>query len=265
MSRPPVEPPSLPPEMAALLEAERRAPPPSAARQALILSRMQASVAATGAVTATAIATTATAVKAAPVVGGALAGAATTASLAKPLLLLALVTSTAGAIGGGMAVRKHRQAKVDRAGGAATAVASSIERTSPDPTVLAVPSRSPRVAPPPPGAASSPAPASPSKPSPPSRLAPAPSLDIAGEATVLEHARLSLNGGDASAALADVQLHARRFPRGVLSEERDALWIRALLQGGERAQAERRAATFNRNYPSSVHADSVARALREIP
>jgi hypothetical protein len=278
VSRPSREPLPLPPEMSTLLAAERRAPPPSAARQARILSRVQAAVAASGAATASAIATTtaAAAVKGTPVVGGALAGvagvggAAATATLTKPLLVLALVASTAGAIGGGMAVREHRRAKVQGAtvgvtASRATAVVSPAPRSGSAGPNTGAPLSPPAAVPPPTVAASRTGSAVASPPKPPSRVGSVSSADIEAEAAVLERARLSLRAGDSAAALAAVQLHARRFPNGVLNEEREVLWIRALLRSGERAQGQRRAAAFVHRYPDSVHADSVARALREIP
>jgi hypothetical protein len=46
--------------------------------------------------------------------------------------------------------------------------------------------------------------------------------------------------------------HQRRFASGALVEEREALAVRALLAGGRRAEAERRAAAFRARFPKSL-------------
>jgi len=47
--------------------------------------------------------------------------------------------------------------------------------------------------------------------------------------------------------------HARRFPRGSLSQERESLAIEALFQLGRRDEAKARAARFKQAYPASGH------------
>ncbi len=47
--------------------------------------------------------------------------------------------------------------------------------------------------------------------------------------------------------------HARRFPRGSLSQEREALAIEALFVLGRRDEAKSRAARFKQAYPASGH------------
>jgi len=277
VTRPPSHPPvpdPLAPEVAALLAAERRAPPPSAARQALILSRVQAAAAATGAATAAGIAATAATANAAPAAasaGIALAGVA----LSKPLLILAATTTAVAAIGGGVAI-SYRQSKVTPSSGAVTAAATaSPAPAARRPSATAHPGGS--------SVAASPhvVPVPMPVPVPPPRVSgtaaqntkagaraltvvPPAWPDIEGEAAILEQARLALAAGDATAALAGVGQHALRFPRGSLAEEREALGIRALLLAGQRSRAERRADAFARQYPGSVQGDSIDRALREI-
>jgi hypothetical protein len=46
--------------------------------------------------------------------------------------------------------------------------------------------------------------------------------------------------------------HARRFPKGVLSEEREALRIRCLMGSGRTSEARRSAAAFEKRFPRSV-------------
>lgn len=53
-------------------------------------------------------------------------------------------------------------------------------------------------------------------------------------------------------ALVLVSEHARRFPRGLLAEEREALRVRCLLAAGRSAEAQRAAADFLRRFPRSV-------------
>jgi outer membrane protein assembly factor BamD (BamD/ComL family) len=71
------------------------------------------------------------------------------------------------------------------------------------------------------------------------------------EPALLEQARAELRSGDASAALTRVADHERMFPAGVLSEERDALEIEALVQLDRMADAQARWARFARSYPQS--------------
>jgi len=53
-------------------------------------------------------------------------------------------------------------------------------------------------------------------------------------------------------ALVLVGEHARKFPTGVLAEEREALRVRCLLGSGRTGEAERAAAAFARRFPRSV-------------
>jgi len=76
----------------------------------------------------------------------------------------------------------------------------------------------------------------------------------------LERAEAAYGSGDARAALSALDAHARRFPHGGLSEERDALRIRALYLVGERDEADRRAERFASAYPASVFARQITRA-----
>jgi len=53
-------------------------------------------------------------------------------------------------------------------------------------------------------------------------------------------------------ALVLVGEHARRFPAGLLAEEREALRVRCLLGSGRTAEAQRAAAAFATRFPRSV-------------
>jgi hypothetical protein len=84
--------------------------------------------------------------------------------------------------------------------------------------------------------------------------------DLASERLLLDRARTDLLHGEPAAALTSVGLHARRFPRGVLSEEREA------LVAADRPEEARSAASrFHAAYPDSVLTAAVDAALESIP
>jgi hypothetical protein len=55
--------------------------------------------------------------------------------------------------------------------------------------------------------------------------------------------------------------HRRRFPTGVLAEEREVLDIEALLAAGFEDRARRRARRFAVSHPGSSHHSRIARLL----
>lgn len=73
----------------------------------------------------------------------------------------------------------------------------------------------------------------------------------AAELVLLEPARSSIARGDYSAALTAIDQHRREFPRSQLSEEREALRIRALWGLGQRPAALTAAKSFRKRYPRS--------------
>ena len=75
-------------------------------------------------------------------------------------------------------------------------------------------------------------------------------------AAVLE-IRRTLRAGDASGALRLLEQARLRFPRGGLSQEREALGIEALAKSGATAAAARKAQAFLRAYPKSPYASDV--------
>lgn len=74
----------------------------------------------------------------------------------------------------------------------------------------------------------------------------------ATELALLEPARSSISRGDYSAALAAIGRHRREFPSGQLSEEREALRVRALWGLGQRPAALTAAKAFRKRYPKSA-------------
>jgi TolA-binding protein len=89
--------------------------------------------------------------------------------------------------------------------------------------------------------------------------------DISEERALLDPARTALGRSDGSSALAGVKKHEQRFPKGQLTEEREAIAIQALVALGRGDEARARGERFKRTYPNSVLAPSVNAALDAIP
>jgi hypothetical protein len=145
------------------------------------------------------------------------------------------------------------------AGGGAWLLSTS-QSASPPAPIPAAPPPAEVVAPTPPPAevvAPTPPPASeaavaPAEP-PASQTAPAKPAPAAqlSEAELLEQARSALKG-DPARALARANEHRRRFPGGVLVQEREVIAISALRQLGRVAEAEQRAEAFSKAFPGSA-------------
>ncbi|MCC6877614.1 MAG: hypothetical protein IT378_25120 [Sandaracinaceae bacterium] len=87
----------------------------------------------------------------------------------------------------------------------------------------------------------------------PPRPRPASAADsLARERRLLDSARTAIAGGHADEGIAVLERHAREFEAGALAEERDALWIRALLELGRVGEARMHAAGFQSAYPDSL-------------
>jgi hypothetical protein len=80
---------------------------------------------------------------------------------------------------------------------------------------------------------------------------------IQSELELIRSAQKNLHRGDASAALALLAEHARRYPAGALSEEREASRVFALCKLGNAAGARAQAERFLRRSPSSPFAERV--------
>jgi len=79
------------------------------------------------------------------------------------------------------------------------------------------------------------------------------------ESAALLEARAALRSGDASRALTLLEQARRKFPRGGLGQEREALTIEALARTGQSAKARLRAEKFLHAYPQSPYAADVRR------
>jgi hypothetical protein len=86
-------------------------------------------------------------------------------------------------------------------------------------------------------------------PAPPAQRPSAP--EQLSEAELLEQARAALRG-DPARALARANEHRRRFPGGVLVQEREVIAIQALRQLGRGSDADQRAAAFEKAFPGSA-------------
>lgn len=85
---------------------------------------------------------------------------------------------------------------------------------------------------------------------------------LAAERALLDDARRALARGDAAAALRPLARHASSFSRGQLIEERESMWVKALVLSGRRSEGEARAASFRRRFPESLFLPMVDAALR---
>jgi hypothetical protein len=135
----------------------------------------------------------------------------------------------------------------------------------PAPAVAPSPVEPPRAAKPAPTVARRAAPAAPADTRADEARKAATSGALAAEQSLLDPARAALAGGDGATALSRLAQHERRFPAGLLSQEREAMTIRALVLTGARADAERRAAAFRSRYPGSLLAPTIDATLRARP
>jgi TolA-binding protein len=88
-----------------------------------------------------------------------------------------------------------------------------------------------------------------------------PASQLSEENRALLQARQALRSNDPAGALSLLEQSQKRFPRGALAEEREALAIEALARLGETTRAAARAQAFSRNYPRSPHAADIRRYL----
>ena len=77
------------------------------------------------------------------------------------------------------------------------------------------------------------------------------------ESSAVHEVRRTLRSGNAAAALSLLDQARHRFPRGALSQEREALMIEALAKSGAQEAAARKAQIFLHAYPKSPYASDV--------
>jgi len=94
---------------------------------------------------------------------------------------------------------------------------------------------------------------------------PAGATDLAGERALLDRARIALAQGNTADAERALAMHARRYPAGLLVEEREALAIKTLVDVGRVDDARRRAVRFKERFPSSIFLPAVDETLGAVP
>lgn len=99
----------------------------------------------------------------------------------------------------------------------------------------------------------------------PEAAQPDPGAAAREESRLVGAARDALRGGDGRSALTLLNEAHRRFPAGVLGQERTALAIEASLRTGARAEANELARVFLKKYPSSPHAARVRALIAAAP
>jgi hypothetical protein len=88
---------------------------------------------------------------------------------------------------------------------------------------------------------------------------------LAAERQLLDRARGALEQEDGAAALATIAEHERKYPDGILVQEREAMAVRALLLLGRAPEARARADRFKSRFPDSVLLPSIEAAVGQVP
>jgi hypothetical protein len=184
---------------------------------------------------------------------------------------LGVISSKAGAVGSLLASKT-----VMTVGGVAAIAIAGVwalqedsaalpPETAPPTAISALPTRAPRSEPLPaateqPSVAEPPPPAAPAE-APKARAhGPVPIIDsLQAELEMLRRARGQLASGEASAALAITDDHARRFRNAKLAQEMEVVRIESLAALGRSGEAEQRANRFLKRYPDSMLAARVRR------
>ena len=89
--------------------------------------------------------------------------------------------------------------------------------------------------------------------------------DLAAERTMLDVARTALGRGNGANTLVACDDHARRFPRGALAEEREAIAVQALVLEHRGDEARARAERFRKTHPRSILLPAVLAAAGVEP
>jgi hypothetical protein len=102
--------------------------------------------------------------------------------------------------------------------------------------------------------------------------APAPTLavstrgsQLSAERILLDEARAALAQGDPARAIDRLERHRRTFSSPLLAEERDAMWVQALVKAGLFAEARAHASAFRKRSPDSLFSSVVDSAIDSIP
>jgi hypothetical protein len=90
-----------------------------------------------------------------------------------------------------------------------------------------------------------------------------PPESLAAERRLVELARTALARSRPADAVAALEQHRKRFPRGQLAEERDGLHVLARAASGELQRAREEARSFKRRYPRSLLLPAIEAALAQ--
>jgi hypothetical protein len=91
-------------------------------------------------------------------------------------------------------------------------------------------------------------------------VAPPPHSGIARELDLIKRAGKAVNVGRFAQALELASTHAREFPEGTLTEDRQALHVLALCGAGRTTEGARAKRRFFEHWPDSVHAKRLVEA-----
>jgi len=182
-----------------------------------------------------------------PVPPALVAGAVSSKTLTVALGIWLFGGVTGAALYGALRPQQVRVVYVDRP------AAPLVLQSTPAPPSLIVSPSSPLL----PGSA----PARAASPSPVVTSALSASSELARERALLDPARKSMAQGEPALALQRTEQHRQQFPHGHLTEEREALGIRALLALGRANEARQRAQAFRVAYPNSFLLPAVELAL----
>lgn len=86
---------------------------------------------------------------------------------------------------------------------------------------------------------------------------------LAQERALIDVARSALGRQRPASALAALERHAQRFPRGHLTQEREGLLVLAYARAGRMEQAQSAAEEFRRRYPRSLMLRTIETVLSE--
>ena len=175
-------------------------------------------------------------------------------------LLFAFYGLAIGAVLGGLAVHAYEGrtnvVNVPMSVPTTTVEVSSVPPRDPAPTsALTTTAPSASVARPHPSASSSPS----------SATKASSGSTLNAERLVVDVARSAYARGDRDEALRALARHAATYPEGALSEEREALAIRILVDAGRAPEARARGQKFRMRYPKSLMLPAVEAALESIP
>lgn len=88
---------------------------------------------------------------------------------------------------------------------------------------------------------------------------------LSAERILLDEARAAIAQGDPARAIDRLERHRRTFPAPLLAEERDAMWVQALVKAGRYDEARAHASAFRKRSPDSLFSSVVDSAIDSIP